>query len=287
MTLVITEPCIVPVMSDEVYHGDPVEGGSLSSSGAKTLLKSPALFQWQRAHRVDKTTYDVGHAAHAKILGVGAGVIAYPAEHLTPSGNVSTKGATVFWAKEQRDAGLVPVTPDQIADVDRMAEAVLAHPIARMLLEKPGTSEASLFAPDPETGVWLRARIDRLPDQDSNQTPVVDLKTSNSADPRDFMRSAAEYGYDVQSEWYQHVLRLTRGDADTAFLFIVVEKTAPHLVSVIELDAEFAAIGRARMRRAIDTYKTCRDTGEWPGYEPIVHLIDSPRWLAYEEGMVL
>lgn len=282
----ITEPGIYE-MDDATYHADPVAGGSLSSSGARTILKSPALYQWQQTHRVEKTTYDVGHAAHAKILGVGMGVIAYPAEHLTPSGNASTKAATTLWASEQRAAGLVPVTPGQIADVDAMAEAVLAHPLARALLERPGQSEASLFAPDPETGVWLRARIDRLPDQGPGQTPAVDLKTSNSADPREFMRSAAEYGYDIQSEWYQHVLRLTRGDTDTAFLFIVVEKTPPHLVSVIELDAEFAAIGRQRMRRAIETFKTCRDANTWPGYDEIVHLIDPPRWLAYEEDLVL
>lgn len=287
MTLTITEPGLYDIPELD-YHADKnVPGGSFSSSGAKTILKSPALYKWEREHRVDKTTYDVGHAAHTKILGVGSTVIEYPADHLTPSGNISSKAATVAWATQQRDAGLTPVTPAQIADVDAMAEAVLAHPIARTLLEKPGVSEQSLFAPDPETGVWLRARIDRLPDRDSGQSLALDLKTSNSANPRDFQRSAAEYGYDIQSEWYQHTLNLTRGDTDTAFLFIVVEKTAPHLVSVIELDAEFAAIGRSRMRRAIDLFKACRDNNDWPGYEPIVHLIDSPRWLAYEEGMVL
>lgn len=283
----ITEPCVIDGMSDAEYHADPVEAGSLSSSGARTILKSPALFDWEREHRVEKTTYDVGHAAHAKVLGVGSPVIAYPDEHLTPSGNASTKVATLAWAKDQRAAGLVPVTPDQMVDVDAMAEAILDHTLARSLIEAPGASEQSMFAPDPETGVWLRARIDRLPDQDGSQTLALDLKTSTSADPREFQRSAAEYGYDVQSEWYQHVLRLTRGDVDTAFLFVVVEKAAPYLVSVIELDAEFAAIGRARMRRAIDTFKTCRDADDWPGYEEIVHLVDPPRWLAYEEGLVL
>jgi len=286
--MTITRPGIYDGMTDAEYHADPVEAGSISSSGARTLLKSPALYAWQQTHRVEKTTYDVGHAAHAKVLGVGSPVIAYPDEHLTPSGNASTKAATLAWAKDQRAAGLVPVTPDQMVDVDAMAEAILANTLARTLLEAPGASEQSLFAPDPDTGVWLRARIDRLPEASgSGQSLAIDLKTSTSADPRDFMRSAAEYGYGVQAEWYQHVLRLTRGDTDMAFLFVVVEKAAPHLVSVIELDAEFAQIGRQRMRRAIDLFKTCRDADEWPGYEPIVHLVDPPRWLAYDEGLVL
>ena len=283
----ITEAGVVDGMTDAEYHADPVEGGSFSSTGAKTILKSPALFQYRLTHRVEKAAYDLGHAAHSKILGVGLDVVAYPDEHLTPSGNVSTKAATVAWAAEQRAFGLAPVTPEQLADVEAMAEAVLAHPVARALLEKPGAPEQSVFAQDPQTGVFLRTRIDRLPERDGNLTVLVDVKTAQSADPDEFRSSAASYGYDVQSEMYQHAVRLARGDEYTAFRFVVVEKSAPFLVSVVELDAEFAAIGRSRMRRAIDTYHDCVTSGRWPGYEAVVHYIDAPRWLAYDEGMVL
>ena len=73
--MTITKAGIVDGMTDAEYHGDPVAAGSISSSGARTLLKSPALYQWERAHRVEKTTYDVGHAVHAAVLGVGADVV--------------------------------------------------------------------------------------------------------------------------------------------------------------------------------------------------------------------
>ncbi len=279
----ITSPCIVDGMSDEEYHADPVEGGSLSSTGARAILKSPKRFVWDRTHRRESAAFDVGHAAHAKILGVGLGVVEYPTEHLTPSGNASTKAATVAWATGQRAAGLVPVTPDQIADVDAMAEAVLAHKPARDLLEAPGKSEQSAFAQDPMTGTWIRVRIDRLGDDGT----ASDLKTTTDANPDEFRRDVAKYGYDVQQEFYKFALDLLppRLERPRAFRFIVVEKTPPYLVSVNELDAEFEAIGRQRMRRAIDTYKRCRDADEWPGYEEIVHLVDPPRWLAYEEGL--
>lgn len=273
----ISTPCVVDGMSDVEYHADPVEGGSLSSTGARAILKSPARFTWDREHRVEKTTFDVGHAAHAKVLGIGSPVIVYPDEHLTPSGNVSTKGATTLWAAEQRAAGLVPVTPDQMADVDAMAEAVLAHTEARALLERPGKSEQSLFAPDPQTGVWLRARIDRLDDKGPGRTFADDLKTTTDASPREFARTAARYGYDLQAEFYRHALRLARGDDDIAFLFIAVEKTAPYLVSVVELVEDFITTGHDRMRRAIATYKRCRDADEWPGY-PGISYAEPPRY---------
>lgn len=277
---------VIDGMSDAEYHADPVEGGSLSSSGAKDILRSPALYQWNRTHRVEKDTYDVGHAVHAKVLGVGLPAVEIPADILASNGATSTKAAKEF-IDDARAAGLVPLKADVIREIEAMAESVLTHAVARPLLEKPGKSEQSLFAPDPTTGVWLRARLDRLPDVDRGQTVAVDLKTAVSADPSEFRNSAASYGYDIQSEFYQHALGLARGDDDIAFRFVVVEKSAPYLVSVVELDAEYAVVGRARMRRAINTYAACTDDGEWPGYAPVVHYVDPPRWLAYEEGLAI
>ena len=269
-------------MSDAEYHADPVEGGSLSSTGAKALLRSPAHYKWQLANSVQKATFDLGHAVHSMVLGVGLGVIEIPSELLASNGAVSTKEAKAFIA-EARENGSVPLKADVFAECTLMTEAVLAHPLARALLEAPGKSEQSMFAIDPDTGVWLRARADRLSDNGT----IVDLKTSISADPRDFGRSSAEYGYDIQSEWYQGVLELARENRATGFRFIVVEKSAPYLVSVIELDSEYALIGRQRMRRAVDLYKECVDKNEWPGYGDTSHLVGPPTWLAYEEGMVL
>lgn len=271
---------------DDEYHADTlVPGGSLSSTGAKALLRSPAHYKWQQENRVDKATFDVGHAVHSMVLGVGLDIVAIPEEILASNGAASTKEAKEFIANA-RKAGKVPLKADVVAECKALTESVLAHPLARALLERPGKAEQSVFAQDPQTKVWLRARIDYLPDPGDEQTVIVDLKTAVSADPRDFGRATAEWGYDVQAVWYESLLNLTR-ESDTSFRFIVVEKSAPYLVSVIELDAEYAQIGRARMRRAIDTFKECVEKNEWPGYPEISNLVGPPTWLAYEEGMDL
>lgn len=282
----ITTPCIIDGMTDVVYHNDPVEGGSLSATEAKAILRSPAHYKWQKESSVGKSTFDIGHAVHSMVLGVGLDIVVIPESLLASNGAASAKAAKAFIA-EARENGQVPLKADIVAECVAMRDSILAHPIARSLLEREGKAEQSIFAQDPETGVWLRARIDHLPDAHDGQTVVVDLKTAASADPRDFSRSAAEFGYDIQSEWYQHVLTLARGDKDTSFRFIVVEKSAPYLVSVVELDAEYVRIGQVRMRRAIETYKACRDADEWIGYEAITHLVGPPTWLSYEEGMDL
>ncbi len=264
-------------MTDAEYHGDPVKGGSLSNSGAKTLLKSPALYRWQLDHRVEKREFDVGHAVHGKVLGVGMDVVAIPDDVLSAAGAANTKAAREFIAAA-REAGQVPLKADVIAQVDAMSDAVLTHPLARALFERAGVAESSIFSPDPETGEWMRARPDFLPERSDGRTIIVDLKTAASADPREFDRSAAEYGYDMQSEFYPELVRRVRGDDDTAFVFVVVEKTAPYLVSVVELDEQFSQIGRAKVRRAVDTFHQCRQADEWPGYAPVVHKVEPARW---------
>lgn len=258
------------------YHRLP----GLASTGIKNILKSPAHYQHSLKHRTEKSVFDVGHAAHAKILGVGMGVVVYPDEHLTPSGNVSTKAATVAWASEQRAAGLVPVAPNEVRAVESMAEAVLAHPEARPLFER-GSAEVSLLWDDPDTGVRLRGRIDYLHEVSGL---AVDLKTCRSADPREFARTAVNFGYGEQAAHYSNGLTATRGATDMPFLHVLVEKEPPYLVSVVELDDVFLFIAAQRVRRAIDTYAACLASGNWPGYPATVHPIAAPGWYGDDDN---
>lgn len=262
---------LVHGIPDLEYHAMP----GLSSTGIKNMLKSPAHYDWARTHRRERVAFDVGHAAHAKILGVGPGVVEYPAEHLTPSGNVSTKAATVQWAEGQRAQGLTPVTPDQVAAVDAMAEKVARHPIAGKLIGSGiGTPEVSLFWDDPITGVRCKGRIDYL-----HGAPVaVDLKTGRSADPTMFGRTAVDYGYAEQAVHYLNGLKATRGDTDARFYQVLVETDAPHHVSVVELDETFRFLAEQRVRRAIDLYAECVQSGEWPSYPAVIHSVAPPPW---------
>jgi exodeoxyribonuclease VIII len=244
-------------MSDVEYHARP----ELSSTGARRILDSPARFQWEQTHRVESVAFDVGHAAHAKILGKGPRVIPIPDEHLTPSGNVSTKAATGLWLEEQRAAGLVPISPADARRVDAMAEAVLRHRGARALLEQPDArAEVSAFATDPETGVQCRARFDLL------ASITTDLKTTRgSASAIGFGRDAAQHGYPIQEAHYLDVAEWITG-VRPPMRFIVVEKAAPHLPAVHELDEVTRLVARDLAAKARRTYAECMATGQWPGY---------------------
>lgn len=275
----IAEPGIYE-LDDQTYHADPVPSGSLSSTGVKTILRSPAHFRQSLGRPVVKHAYDVGHAVHAKVLGTGLQPVAYPDSVLAANGAASTRAARE-WADAARAAGQVPLKAEVVAEVDAMAEAVLRHPIARALLEQAGRPEASAFAIDEQTGVWLRARPDFLPDPGEGRTILVDLKTADDADPRTFGRSVASFGYHTQDAHYQQVVRAARGDEDTAFVFVLVEKAAPWLVSVVELDEEARQVGRERVERAIDLYARCKAEDHWPGYPNQIAPVSLPKWAVY------
>ena len=82
---------------------------------------------------------------------------------------------------------------------------------------------------------WCRARPDAL---DPNGL-IVDLKTSQDASPDAFARTAATFKYHLQAAWYidgLHAAGVT--PEQTAFAFVVIEKTPPHSVGTYVLDAE-------------------------------------------------
>lgn len=267
-------------LPEEAYHSRP----ELSSTGARLLLPeykgSPAKFQWDKTHKRTSRAFDVGHAAHAKVLGVGAGIVLYPDEHLTPSGNVSTKAATVTWEAEVRAAGMTPVSPKEAAAVDAMAEAVLSHPTAKPILEVAVHREVSVFA--DVDGVPCRARFDALSDVTRNGVYGVDLKTSDDATKGGFEKSVAKWGYDVQEAHYEAVYEASQSRTIDQFIFLVVEKSGPHEVGVFQLPEVWMEMGRVKAAEARRIYRECMESGQWPGYAPELQFLDPPTWLVFE-----
>jgi len=70
------------------------------------------------------------------------------------------------------------------------------------------------------------------------------------------------------------------------FHFVLVEKTEPYLVSVVELDTEAVNIGRQLNDRAKRIYRECTATGNWPGY-PSGELVSLPMWAIYQAEELL
>jgi hypothetical protein len=254
-------------LPDEAYHALP----ELSSSQAKALLESPARFNyWRNKRRPEKKAYDVGHAVHAKVLGVGMGI------EVLDFDNYRTKAS-----QEERDAaydaGLTPMLRREMQPIDDMAEAVLKHPTAAALLSQPGNPEVSVLSTDPNTGVPVRARFDYLPYPRQPRAIGVELKTTDDASPGAFVKSIIEYGYDLSQEWYRDTYRWATGE-EIEHAFIVVEKRPPYLVAHYRLPEQFVAMGSRKAIEARAVFAECTASGVWPGYSPEIEPLEPPMW---------
>lgn len=255
---------------DEVYHsGEWLPEPSLSVSGAKRLLRtSPARWKWEQENKPVKKVWDFGHAAHAKVLGVGAKVATIPADKLAKNGAASTTAAKE-WIAEQRAAGIVPLKAEEMAVVDAMAEALEIHPVAKDLLSD-GKPEVSLAWRDPETRALLRGRADWLTEY--HGTPVVvDYKTCDDANPTEFAWDVRKFDYHMQDTWYRQMLDAITGTPH-GFLFIVQEKSEPYLVSVVQLNNLLRADGAERNAAARALWVDLMTRDEWPAYPGITTI---------------
>lgn len=263
---------------EDVYHSDPVPGGSFSSTQAKTILKSAAhLRHYLDSPRATKKAFDFGHLVHAGILGVGAEAVAIPESALSVSGSTNTKDAKAFIALA-RENGQIPVKQAELVAVEGCVQAVLEHPLAGPIFDD-GIPEVSAFAQDVGTGLWLRARFDWV----AANGMLIDLKTTRDGEPMAFEKSARSFGYDLQDAFYQHVYRLITGKWPAGFRFVTVESDAPHLVDVHEGDLFWEDRGKQLLARALSTYKTALETGDWPGREPRINILSVPGYLIEED----
>lgn len=254
-------------ITDSLYHADRT---SLSSTGARKVLRSPALFKYEQDNPTGPTTaLDFGRGAHTELLGVGEELVAIDA---------GTRTAKAYKDVHQavRDEGKVPLLAAEVDTIREMAKVAREHPLVAEHLSD-GAAEMSGYWNDPVANIRLRLRADWLTKDRDGRPLLVDYKTTVSADPDEFVRSVAKYRYHIQGAFYLDGLAAL-GITGATLLFIAQEKVPPYLVSVIELDCVALAEGARLARRAIDTYARCVKTDTWPGYGDEVHLISLPAW---------
>lgn len=222
------------------------------------------------------------------------------------AGSTSTKAAKEFAAER---GGVQLITPEEFgaatsakvtmspvaeilnvseyAEVVAMSDAVDTHHAAGPLFTA-GWAEMSFTWTDPATGITCKGRTDWLC-QDGvvsgdggkpsrRRVILVDLKTSTTADAREFGRSAAKYGYHMQLAHYRAGL-IANGYEVSQVLIVVVESSAPYDVCVYEITDDQIAKASAEVAALLARVKECEASGEWPGRCDEITPLDLPAWV--------
>lgn len=268
MTITITKPGIYAGITSADYHADE----ALGSTSLKTLAtRTPAHYRHDKAHPKSSAAFDLGTAAHSLILEQDeSGVVVIDVE--AKRGKAWTEPADAAEAE-----GKIALTAREWAQVTAMRDAVMEHGVAGKLFTGHKAEESVFW---DEDSLALKCRPDAW-----KPGVLVDLKTTRSADPNEFGKTAHEFGYHQSAAHYIDGVKAATGE-ELPFHFVLVEKTAPYLVSVVELDIEAINIGRALNDRAKRIYRECVESNTWPGY-PNADLISLPMWAIYKAEELL
>lgn len=257
------KPGIYDGVSNADYHRDE----ALGSTSLKTLAtKTPANYQHDKAHPKFSDAFTLGTAAHSLILeGDTSGIVVVEADNWLTKDAKAAKAAALAEGKQ-------PLLTKEIEQVLAMTHAVMAHPEAWKLF-KDHKAEQSVFW--EEDGLALKCRPDAW-----KPGLLIDLKTTVNADPNEFGKVAHSFGYHQSAAHYIDGVKAATGE-ELPFKFVLVEKTAPYLVSVVELDWEAIDIGRGLNDRAKRIYAECVESGTWPGY-PTTEPVSLPNYAIYQ-----
>jgi hypothetical protein len=182
---------IISGMSNADYHRNP----ALGSTSLKTLAtKTPAHYQYDRTHPKFSDAFTLGTAAHSVILEDDiTGIVVVTADNWLTKAAKEHKAAALAEGKQ-------PLLGKEFDQVMAMRNAVYSHPKARELFTGHKAEESVFWKEDSLT---LKCRPDAWkPGQ------LVDLKTTVNADPREFGKTAHNFGYHQSAAHYIDGTRL-------------------------------------------------------------------------------
>ncbi len=297
----ITEPGAYTHIDAEDYHGNAnlLPGPSLSSTGAKTILRQSPYHFWFNSPLNPAPVEDasipalnIGKAAHDKIL-LGE---RWPDHyHVTPEG--FSRSATKKFAAEvaayeaAEEAGLTILRWQDMQVVEHVVARLQSNALAMKVLTN-GVPEVTIAWKDEATGVWLRARPDFLPNAFVTGGKLLilpDLKfmAPTNCSPDGFSRAVSNFGYHQSLAFYADGIKAVYGRAPTNYLLIAVEKDPPWSVSLYEVPAEDIERGRFQNRQAINKFAECLRLDRWPSYADEPVQVGLPHWdrRRIDEGM--
>lgn len=179
---------------------------------------------------------------------------------------------------ELAESGRTVVTAADWRHALLMRDAVHAHPAGAALLAAPGPVECSYIVTDPETGVRVKVRPDKLASVGAGFVNV-NVKTTRNADRDAFMVDVYRFRYFVAFGLYRMALGWLGLD-DVASVALAIDTAGPpeDRVACHEMDEGTVQAGEELARKYLREVAACEASGKWPGHAPEVRSLSLPHW---------
>jgi len=272
----ISRPGIYSGIPIETYHSAAIcNGPAVSSTDLRTAWKKSMAHmfdQWvcnpNREPRAVSDQMILGMVAHHIFLGednFNSKFIGQPETYrdlVTAEEKPWHNGAKACkqWNAKQAAKGRTIVPFEQIKAIKGMAASLALEPLV-MAGVLNGQIECSLFAKDPETGLWLKGRPDVIP-TDSGE--YVDLKTAREVTPYALQYAIREYGYQMQGALISIICSELCIPFES-FTLMFVETKRPFCVYPAPIDKFDLDMGEQQCRAMIRNITLCIEAGVWPG----------------------
>jgi len=239
---------------------------ALRFSHLKQMAKSPAHYRAavDQVASYDSPAMRLGRLVHSLVLGDQDG------------------RATVVYDGERRGKAWQEFQAEHDgAEIVTRAEHDRAAPIAWAVMRDPAAA-TYLGAGGPR--VIREGRIlwtldgracSSTPDLiDLDAGRIIDLKTTQTAEPGRFSRLALAAHYHAQLAFYRRAVEAAHGVRARECVLVAVETSAPHPVTVLRLTDRALDEGDKLCRAWLERLAVCEAAGAWPGYTQAVLDLD-------------
>jgi exodeoxyribonuclease VIII len=270
-------------MAEGIYSDLPADAYHASEGVSHSMLKAmrptPAHLPAYLAEKREPTpAMTLGTLTHCKVLEPDKPL---PRLAIKPGNMTFVTKEGKAWRAEQRAAKRLIVTQAEHASLEGMTRTIAQDETCQQILGQGCKTELSVFRNFSLGGTVLRkARMDIVPPGNA----LADIKTTIDASPEAFAKAllpveCGGMGYATQAAYYLDIWNDScerQSDMKECFIFIVVEKEAPYLVAVYNVEPRAIAVGRRSNIEALQTYIACSTNGEWPGYPKGIQNLDLP-----------
>ena len=282
-------------LPNDDYH-QPEMG--LSNSVFKLFMENPSLVVWNNNAKKDPEKI--------KVLDFGTDFHTYFLEpdefkkywKVLPEFNrrkPAEKQAELDMIEEWSKLGVNPVTKEDMHKLDQMRQSAYAHPVVAELMALPGVSERSFFWTDPETGLQMKCRPDRLiegitDDNRPNNMPancktiVLDVKTIGQFSR--MQNQIEDLQYYIQDRFYSRGIAAVTGcDIDEIWFVFMFVSTSLEIgrypVKVIQMSESAKLDADNMIAENLPKYAAYKNSPD-SAWNTVITL-DRPHWAQQDD----